>query len=108
LIQPSDQDQGDSPARLPFQVLHLDESLSLLAIQEASSILQALISHLPNRSTSATHCHAAQLRLTYVLLRAQLPPLQTRDLLALHRHSQSRLASNLSQLPDQIRSLTRS
>jgi len=92
------------------EVLYLDERLNLLAIQESSNLLSLILSNLRLQSqTSDLHdlCHAAQLRLTYVLLRAPVPDLERHEYLALHRHSQTCLAQALQRLPETIARLSK-
>jgi len=77
-------------------VLHLDENLNLLAIQETSSLLGQILQIARSHGTLQTLGLMCQVRLTYVLLRADQPRLDRKEILALHRHCQKALADSLT------------
>ena len=78
------------------ETLNLDEPLMLLALQEASQILGEIQHQV--RGPLLDQVCAAQLRLTYYLLRCPALHLERVQVLALHRLSQERLASRLQDL----------
>lgn len=106
-----DQHQSQSPRSEPtvFQTLHHDNSLMLLALQEATQLLShqrdLLQRHGPSHSLDL--CHGALLRLTYYLVRCPEIQLQTRDYLALHKLAQAHLADRLRAIPSSQAQLRR-
>jgi phage gp36-like protein len=80
-------------------ILDLDQPLMLMALQEASQQLDQLLAELQRPSHSRAECldlsHRCQVRLTYLLLRCQVPDEDRNAYLALHRHSMRYLADRL-------------
>lgn len=89
------------------QVLDLDQNLKVLAIRESVTLLDAILSRLPIHSELHSISRRARLRLTYVLLREPIPPLERVQLIALQRHDQAMLAQSLDRLPSTLSTLHR-